>query len=282
MEFVVALAFIVLVAVFLFSLWMLVVTCQRRNNYRQMIKTRAFRFSNLKNRNTDDVAQLGPNMLKTLNDNQWIDDFAAGLLQNCVAVLRLCHSLTERMLPLEHQKSNQHSLQIDKLICEASGRLMPNFESLLRALASPNVDIRVLEARVNSLVSASWALAMPVCLANSKQKEPLEGILNEMNAHLRQLQNALDQFEEEEQQQLQDCKNATKFSLTIRQQNFNTTQNHMSETSFTVTENPGNSNTSENVKIRIGNDEEQISSLLPSTPEQFVEEMAPADPAITK
>nr|CAD2152758.1 unnamed protein product [Meloidogyne enterolobii] len=281
MEFVVALAFVVLVAVFFFSLWMLVVTCQRRNNYKKMIKTRPSRFSNLKNGNNEDVAQLGPNMLKTLNDNQWIDDFAAGLLHNCVAVLRLCHSLTERMLPLEQQKSNQYSLQIDKLICEASGRLMPNFESLLYSMAAKNVDIRVLEARVNSLVSASWALAMPICLANLKQKEPLEEILNEMNAHLKQLQIALDQFEEqEEKQQIENCKNATKFSL--RLQNFNKTQNHISETSFTNSENPGLSHTCENVKIRIGNDEEQISSLLPSTPEQFVEETAPADPAITK
>ena len=92
------------------------------------------------------------------------------------------------MLPLEQQKSNQFSVQIDKLICEASGRLMPNFESLLHSMAAPNVDIRVLEARVNALVSASWALAMPICLANLKQKEPLEEILNEMNAHLKQLQ----------------------------------------------------------------------------------------------
>ncbi|CAK5090123.1 unnamed protein product [Meloidogyne enterolobii] len=281
MEFVVALAFVVLVAVFFFSLWMLVVTCQRRNNYKKMIKTRPSRFSNLKSGNNEDVAQLGPNMLKTLNDNQWIDDFAAGLLQNCVAVLRLCHSLTERMLPLEQQKSNQYSLQIDKLICEASGRLMPNFESLLYSMAAKNVDIRVLEARVNSLVSASWALAMPICLANLKQKEPLEEILNEMNAHLKQLQIALDQFEEqEEKQQIENCKNATKFSL--RLQNFNKTQNHVSETSFTNSENPGLSQTCENVKIRIGNDEEQVSSLLPSTHEQFVEETAPADPAITK
>ncbi|KAF7633956.1 hypothetical protein Mgra_00006695 [Meloidogyne graminicola] len=136
MEFVVLLALIVLVAVFLFSLWMLVVTCQRRNNYRQMVKIRALRFSNLRNQNADDLAHLGPNMLKTLNDNQWINDFAAGLLQNCVAVLRLCHTLTERMLPLEQPNSNQYSSQIDQLICEASNRLMPNFESLLRALAS--------------------------------------------------------------------------------------------------------------------------------------------------
>ena len=64
MEFVVALAFVVLVAVFFFSLWMLVVTCQRRNNYKKMIKTRPSRFSNLKNGNNEDVAQLGPNMRK--------------------------------------------------------------------------------------------------------------------------------------------------------------------------------------------------------------------------
>jgi len=64
MEFVVALAFVVLVAVFFFSLWMLVVTCQRRNNYRKMIKTRPSRFSILKNGNVEDVAQLGPNMRK--------------------------------------------------------------------------------------------------------------------------------------------------------------------------------------------------------------------------
>ena len=92
------------------------------------------------------------------------------------------------MLPLEQQKSNQYFHQIDQLICEASGRLMPHFEALLRAMAAHNVDIRVLEAHVSALVSACWALAMPVCLVNLNQKQILEEILNQMNTHLRQLQ----------------------------------------------------------------------------------------------
>jgi hypothetical protein len=95
------------------------------------------------------------------------------------------------MLPLSKENflnSSLNSSYIDKLICEASNRLLPHFEFLLNSLASKNVDIRVLEARTSALISSCWALSIPICMANFKQKEILEDILNQMNWHLRQLQ----------------------------------------------------------------------------------------------
>jgi hypothetical protein len=67
MELVVTLALVVLVAVFLFSLWMLVVTCQRRRRYNRLIESQSqqqLRFSKLRQENLDDIGQLGPHICK--------------------------------------------------------------------------------------------------------------------------------------------------------------------------------------------------------------------------
>ena len=200
MELVVTLALVVLVAVFLFSLWMLVVTCQRRRRYNRLIESQSqqqLRFSKLRQENLDDIGQLGPHISQTLDRNQWVEELATGLLQHCVAVLKLCHSLTERMakIPLDSQQP-----ELNELICKATTRVMPRFEALLRAMADHSqVDIRVLEARVGALVSACWALAAPA-MTNPKHKPALDELIGEMDNHLQELQLALDKFEEDQRQ----------------------------------------------------------------------------------
>lgn len=68
MDIVVYLALAVLAAVFLFSLFILVVMCRSRgylfNRYNRLSMAQSLRFSKLKQDNLDDIIQLGPHICK--------------------------------------------------------------------------------------------------------------------------------------------------------------------------------------------------------------------------
>lgn len=116
-----------------------------------------------------------------MNTNQWVEQLATDLLQHCVAVLKLCHSMTEEMakIPLDEHCPPE----INELICKATSRVMPRFEALLRSMANSDVDIRVIEARVAALISACWALAAPFALVSSEHKERLTQTIGQMEQH---------------------------------------------------------------------------------------------------
>ena len=103
---------------------------------------------------------------------------------------------TDRQYPYHHQQQNQQNQperppippELNELICRATGRVMPRFEALLRSMAAPDVDIRVLEARVGALVSACWALVAPFAVASPEWKGQLEELIGQMDIHLQALQ----------------------------------------------------------------------------------------------
>lgn len=98
-----------------------------------------------------------------LDKNSWVYD-VSGLLQHCVALLRLCHSLSEKLskIPLQavsfpilliskkyqenHRKKKDKNIQsirqhppLNTVLCEATHRVLPAFDDLLNSVASPNV-----------------------------------------------------------------------------------------------------------------------------------------------
>lgn len=77
-------------------------------------------------------------LAQALDKNTWVYD-VTGLLQHCVAVLRLCHQLTDQLaaVPLQHA-----SPQLNHMLCQATLRVMPRFDDLLSAVASPAVSSR--------------------------------------------------------------------------------------------------------------------------------------------
>lgn len=103
-----------------------------------------------------------------------------GLLQHCVAVLKLCHELTDKLakIPL-----NQINPQLNDIICQATARVVPRFDDLLITLAMPKVDIRLIEARVTALTVACWSLVMPFYILNPKFKEEFGNLVREMESH---------------------------------------------------------------------------------------------------
>uniref|UniRef100_A0A9J2P0R4 Transmembrane protein 98 n=2 Tax=Ascaris TaxID=6251 RepID=A0A9J2P0R4_ASCLU len=193
MDIVVYLALFVLGAVFLFSLFILIVMCKRRALASpQYFRSSSLRFSKLRNANMESIMQLSPLIAQVLDNNQWIYD-VTGMLQHCVAILKLCHATTEKLssVPL-----TTISAQLNDSILRATNRIVPRFDDLLRAMAASQVDIRILEARASSLVSACWALALPFTIVNCKNVEVIDGALKEMESHAEALRLVVEQAEQ--------------------------------------------------------------------------------------
>uniref|UniRef100_A0A0K0CZY4 Transmembrane protein 98 n=1 Tax=Angiostrongylus cantonensis TaxID=6313 RepID=A0A0K0CZY4_ANGCA len=110
---------------------------------------------------------------QTLDKNSWVYD-VTGLLQHCVAVLRLCHQLTDQLaaIPLQHASP------------QLSHMLIRNEYVLLQ------VDIRVLEARATALATVCWALYLPFSLISQKYRESMGEPLQQMDHHLSALRQA--------------------------------------------------------------------------------------------
>jgi hypothetical protein len=78
--------------------------------------------------------------------------------------------------------------ELNELICRATRRIFPRFDALLRSMAAPDVDVRVIEARLEALVSACWALAAPFAVASPEHKSGLEELILQMDKHMAEMQ----------------------------------------------------------------------------------------------
>ncbi|KAI6241199.1 Transmembrane protein 98 [Aphelenchoides fujianensis] len=191
MDVVVYLALTVLLVVFCVSLIVLIHLCRRKYEFNRLV-SHPLRFSKLKHEDLDFV-QLSPHIgsAQSLNSNQWIFD-VSGVLQHCVVVLKLCHSLTDQLAKIPLQDIDP---QLNEIICEATSRLVPRFDNLLSTLSLPKVDVRLIEARATALTTACWSLVMPFYILNPKYREIFGKMVQEMEAHARQLTLAAEHLE---------------------------------------------------------------------------------------
>ncbi|VDK44229.1 unnamed protein product [Anisakis simplex] len=127
-------------------------------------KSNLLRFSKLRNANMDSIIQLSP----------------------LIVIEKLSSAVP--LLPINPQ--------LNDYIVRSTNRLMPQFDDLIRAMASDQVDIRILEARASSLVSACWALASPFTMVNCKNIEIIDGALREMDNHVESLRLVIKQAEQ--------------------------------------------------------------------------------------
>ncbi|KAI1730822.1 transmembrane protein 98 [Ditylenchus destructor] len=190
MDIVVYLALAVLLAVFLFSLFILIVMCHRKYEYNRLLMAHSLRFSKLRQESLD-IIQLGPHISQKLSTNQWVEE-VSGMLADSVAVLKLCHVLTDQMSKIPLNQIGDH---LNEIICQATTRVVPRFDALLRSMAAKNVDIRVIESRVAALVTACWSLVIPFYILNPKYKELFGELVQEMEKHHGHLLLALEQVE---------------------------------------------------------------------------------------
>lgn len=192
-ETLVAVALGVLAAVFLGSLAALALVCYRRalQNKHQLFSNPDMRgelvvsgdvWSELE---LDDV-RLAPQIDKILNDTQWVDD-ATGVIVHCLAILKLCHQMTERLVA-----TTMTPIHKDRLhdIIEVTQRLSPRIDDVARAMYPP-LDPRLLEARCSALVLTLTLLAWHARYSTSNSTVTLikEG-LSDMDRHLAVLREA--------------------------------------------------------------------------------------------
>ncbi|KAK3866461.1 hypothetical protein Pcinc_028005 [Petrolisthes cinctipes] len=190
----VAVALGVLAAVFLGSLAALALVCFRRALsakhhlfYNQDIRPEVLMntgeaWSELE---LDDV-KVAPQIDKILNDTQWLDD-ATGLIPHCLAILKLCHQMTERLVA-----TTMTPIHRDRLhhIIEVTRRLSPRINDVARAMYPP-LDPRLLEARCSALVLTLTLLAWHARYSTSNSTVTfINEALTDMDTHLTVLHEA--------------------------------------------------------------------------------------------
>ncbi|KAM7301432.1 putative transmembrane protein [Ixodes scapularis] len=157
MDAVVAVAISVLAVVFVSSLVALIVVCRHRycsnkdHLSRQLQDSRPdIHLIHSQNETADmelDDVRLHPDIEKILADEQWVDD-ATGLVPHCLAVLKTCHQLTERLVTVSVgsvRRPAQSQRQMVEL-AQLAQKVGPRVDDVVRAMYPP-LDPRLLEAR---------------------------------------------------------------------------------------------------------------------------------------
>lgn len=129
--------------------------------------------------------RLNTDLEQILGDEQWIDD-ATGLVPHCIALLKVCHELTERLagLAMAPLHSTHTTHQIGEIARKISGRV----DDVVRSMYPP-LDPRLLEARAAALTLAVTHLALVTRYECGRglTARPLHFIdraLGQMDAHL--------------------------------------------------------------------------------------------------
>ncbi|KAK8747727.1 hypothetical protein OTU49_016560 [Cherax quadricarinatus] len=187
-EMLVVVALGVLAVVFLGSLAALALVCYRRavRTKPHLFYTQEIRPEVLMNSGElwselelDDV-RLAPQIDKILNDTQWVDD-ATGLIPHCLAILKLCHQMTERLVATTMTPIHKERLHD---IIEVTRRLSPRIDDVARAMYPP-LDPRLLEARCSALILTLTLLAWHARYSTSNSTVTLiNEALKDMDRHL--------------------------------------------------------------------------------------------------
>nr|CAD7440834.1 unnamed protein product [Timema bartmani]CAD7456537.1 unnamed protein product [Timema tahoe] len=199
MDTVVAVAIGILAAVFVGALAVLVVLCRRHKGSLDVFGWTA---SGIKpddhlipterpDLELGDV-RLHPDIEQILEDEKWIGD-ATGLVPHCLAVLKSCHYLTERLAalamgPLTNGKAGQEIVQVAR-------RIYPRVDDMVSSMYPP-LDARLLEARTAALTLAVTHLALVTRHAcsftrsSSSRLDWIDQALADMEPHLLALREA--------------------------------------------------------------------------------------------
>ncbi|KAG8199502.1 hypothetical protein JTE90_009349 [Oedothorax gibbosus] len=198
MEAVVLTAITVLTIVFIGSLLALILVC--RHKYCRPLDFFSHQFKDVRpeinlisnedgaDMELDDV-RLHPNIEKILADEQWVDD-ATGLIPHCLAILKKCHHLTERLVAMMMTRVPQQSNQDLNEIIDVAKKISPRVDDVVRAMYPP-LDPRLLEARCTALILSVSHMALVIrSLCQLRTCNWVETSLTDMEENLRVLREA--------------------------------------------------------------------------------------------
>ncbi|XP_019753241.1 transmembrane protein 98 [Hippocampus comes] len=163
METVVIVAIGVLATIFLASLAALVVVCRHRYCHPHHLlhhfdskptvdligamETQ----SELSELELDDVVITNPHIEAILENEDWIED-ASGLVSHCIAILKICHTLTEKLVALTMGSGAKVKApaSLSDIITVAK-RISPRVDDVVRSMYPP-LDPILLDARATALL----------------------------------------------------------------------------------------------------------------------------------
>nr|CAI5816924.1 unnamed protein product [Callosobruchus analis]CAI5860200.1 unnamed protein product [Callosobruchus analis] len=193
-EMVAAVAFGVLSAIFISAFVILIVICKRQKYYvkksifdshheatrpeKQLIESDGLETPDM------ELGAVRVNFEEILTDEQWIDD-ATGLIPHCLAILKICRYLTERLTALA-MNSTPLSGNFGQIV-ESAKRISSKVDDMVRSMYPP-LDPRLLEARAAALTLAVTHLAL-IAKYECGQKDKsglvwIDSSLEEMDGHL--------------------------------------------------------------------------------------------------
>ncbi|KAM6452225.1 transmembrane protein 98 isoform 1-T6 [Liasis olivaceus] len=163
METVVIVAIGVLATIFLASFVALVVVCRQRycrpKDFLSHYDTRPIvdltgtmeTQSEPSELEMDDVVITNPHIEAILANEDWIDD-ASGLVSHCIAILKICHTLTEKLVAMTMGSGAQMKspASLSDIIVVAK-RISPRVDDVVRSMYPP-LDPKLLDARTTALL----------------------------------------------------------------------------------------------------------------------------------
>ena len=143
-------------------------------------------YNNNSNMELDDV-RLHPNIDQILSDTQWVDD-ATGLIPHCLAVLKGCHHLTERLVAATMSAMPRFTEQEQRLKLAEIGRIAPTIsprvDDVVEAMYPP-LDPRLLESRCLSLLLSVSRLAIVITYTCSIRGQWIDDELKGLEVQLK-------------------------------------------------------------------------------------------------
>lgn len=203
METVVAVAIGILSTIFVVSLVALILVCRQRCRRRDLI-------SQLHRETRPDVqlivdepqhskseVELGevelsnPKLDEILQNEHWVDD-ASGLVPHCIAILKTCHELAERLVGMT--MNNSDKIRTEEMLTEivsVAKRINPRVDEVVQSMYPP-LDPRLLEARCTALVLSVSHLVLVTKQACrlSQNIDWIDQSLADADDHLKVLQEA--------------------------------------------------------------------------------------------
>nr|XP_058903887.1 transmembrane protein 98 isoform X2 [Kogia breviceps] len=94
----------------------------------------------------DDVVITNPHIEAILENEDWIED-ASGLMSHCIAILKICHTLTEKLVAMTMGSGAKMktSASVSDIIVVAK-RISPRVDDVVKSMYPP-LDPKLLDAR---------------------------------------------------------------------------------------------------------------------------------------
>ncbi|NWU11998.1 TMM98 protein, partial [Cephalopterus ornatus] len=99
----------------------------------------------------DDVVITNPHIEAILENEDWVED-ASGLVSHCIAILKICHTLTEKLVAMTMGSGGRvkSPASLGDIIVVAK-RISPRVDDVVRSMYPP-LDPKLLDARAAALL----------------------------------------------------------------------------------------------------------------------------------